>query len=475
MFILAFAAFNFLASFTTLYSKDLPGVTRIDRTSPTRTMVEVQANASTASGYPIPSVELTSMPRWIQNYFEWHKEMRNKFPGDELFTNENAPKLLIRTCSGSESCGGLHDRLGKLPWDMYLANQTERILLLNWCKPVPLEEFLVPNEFDWSIPSSVAKFFEGADACSGRVNRMTNFFEGFNSNRPTESFWQNDLDASLERVNHGSFAKQRIIKFSLLGDDVPLQERLRKAGEADFLDWTSSSFGRLFWLFFQPAPGLKRELDTVYQKLNSSANNYLAVHCRVRHPKAVPVGGLMEAKDPAAGGPDKVGLLWDGESRRFAIEIATRALQCAATILENPEEPLYFYSDSSDLVNYIAKDLQDDEFLAKNSSLFAKSPADTAALKTVQRHRIVALDAVSETLHIDRQPGFPASAYYASFVDLLVAIHARCVVVGVGNFALFAAKLSANPCVLQHQKEVWGAEGVKHRIAKQCLLDTKSS
>mgnify|MGYP001179201784 CR=1 FL=1 len=38
------------------------------------------------------------LPKWITDYVKWHQEVRAKFPGDELFTNKDAPKLLVRTC-----------------------------------------------------------------------------------------------------------------------------------------------------------------------------------------------------------------------------------------------------------------------------------------------------------------------------------------------------------------------------------------
>ena len=100
------------------------------------------------------------LPKWITDYVKWHQEVRAKFPGDELFTNKDAPKLLVRTCLGI--CGGLHDRLGQLPWDIYLAMRLNRVLLMAWSRPKELEHFLLPpivNDeqtlaIDWTIPES---------------------------------------------------------------------------------------------------------------------------------------------------------------------------------------------------------------------------------------------------------------------------------------------------------------------------------
>jgi hypothetical protein len=79
------------------------------------------------------------LPIWIQEYMTWHREMRNKYQGKAIIEDINAPPVLVRTCLGL--CGGLHDRLGQLPLDLYLAYKTKRVLLLKWIKPQPLGTF----------------------------------------------------------------------------------------------------------------------------------------------------------------------------------------------------------------------------------------------------------------------------------------------------------------------------------------------
>jgi hypothetical protein len=81
------------------------------------------------------------LPIWIQEYMAWHREMRNKYKGNAIIEDINAPPVLVRTCLGL--CGGLHDRLGQLPLDLYLAYKTKRVLLIRWIKPQPLGTFLI--------------------------------------------------------------------------------------------------------------------------------------------------------------------------------------------------------------------------------------------------------------------------------------------------------------------------------------------
>jgi len=328
-----------------------------------------------------------------------------------------------------------------------------------------LEEFLVPNGLlDWSVPPEMQDFF--GESCSGRVNHLTDFFKGFKAARPRPGFWETEFDEGVERAVSGSFVSEKVLKIQILGDDLHLQKLLKRAHETDMLEWTTPSYSQIFWIFFKPSPGLQQELDDVYDGLHLTPNEYSAVHCRVRHPKATAV--LLDSKYTKAGGPDRAGLKWDGESRSFAIETATRALQCLATVTEAPDMPVYFYSDSEDLVHYMAHELADPNFTIASNASFR---VEAAARKAVQPTRVVGRRIDSETLHIDRQAGHPPAAYYASFVDLLVAARAKCIAMGVGNYAMFASKLSGNShCLVQYQGEAWGDEGVKGKVAQQCKL-----
>jgi hypothetical protein len=140
-----------------------------------------------------------SLPLWIRNYLSWHQKMRTRFPGKLLFEDPKAPKLLVRTCLGV--CGGLHDRLGQLPWDLYLANQTGRVLLIHWHRPTPLEHFLLPNELDWRVPNepTMAGWFptnnETVVPRKGlhTVRSIPELFAGYSSDRPTDEFWNKSL------------------------------------------------------------------------------------------------------------------------------------------------------------------------------------------------------------------------------------------------------------------------------------------
>jgi hypothetical protein len=397
------------------------------------------------------------LPRWIQEYFQWHSEMRAKYPGESLLTDPSAPNILLRSCLGL--CGGLNDRLGQLPWDLYLANQTKRIYLIRWERPKPLENFLVPNMINWTYPLIID---DSKDKKAGmnKIRSYSTLFDPDTEDRPEQGFWDKLLEAGIERARSGALKNEKVLRHRLLGhlNEDLLEERLRQLGETDMLHHTPS-FGKIFYAFFQPSDGVKEQLDAVYSELNIAPREYSAVHCRVRHPKATAANVHVKGKNenyPA----DKTGLPWTGETKDFAVAIATHALQCARTLTKTPDEPIYFFSDSNDLAQYVAHDLKNPAFLQGNATLF-QNKHDAAAMQVVANANIVSREQSMENAHIDRQKGRDPPAYFATFVDLFLAINARCVTYGIGFYAIFATKISGIQCKLLYQEEQWGKNGEK--------------
>lgn len=431
-------------------------------------------------------VLLSNLPHWIQDYVQWHARMRKKFPGMQLMTDPKAPKILLRTCLGI--CGGLHDRLGQLPWDLYLANATGRILLLAWQRPQMLEHFLIPNHptlLDWTVP---VEFKVGFDDMH-RVRNFTQLFQGMPEDHPTDEFWNTSVDQALERAIRGEFKDVKVLRHRLLGHlgEGHLQERINKAvgiqattpTKREQLDMTnlvhvSPQFGRIFWLFFRPSVLVEQWVKQIMadptstngELLSLKPQQYSAVHCRVRHPKSLATNKKFLGKNPSHP-PDKTGLPWEGDARNFAIHIAKTSLQCSADILslQRLKQPIYFLADSNDLVKHVVRELNPNlnSSLRKNHSSILIDPV---LYNLTQSLTIKARDVSEETVHLDLQKGRPPSAYYATFVDLLMVIHASCVVYGVGYYASFGAKISGTKCQYVYQQEAWGHQAPK--MAQAC-------
>ncbi|KAL7577414.1 hypothetical protein ACA910_004704 [Epithemia clementina (nom. ined.)] len=480
--------------------------------------------------------------------------MRRQFPGPALFTDPRAPKLLIRTCLGL--CGGLHDRLGQLPWDLYLAQQTHRVLLLHWHRPVSLEHFLQPPttttttatstkwSLDWRVPPEIPGFFPKSywDAATNTtqyrrvvsrsdMNVVRNGYPDMflqaaggelAEQRPTLEFWHTEFPRALEQAKT---SQHNILRHRLLGHlhESILEDRLRQQqqqqqqqqhpdptvgdeGDAYWNVHAAPWFGRIFDLFFQPSPAVQAELERVRRdelhlsstSLTMSSSSLDGVHVRVRHPKATPQNVLVKGKNQEYTA-DKSGLPWSGETRAFAIAMATHALACADTLQplqQSPQlsnqssqrqrqrqrrrRPIYLFSDSNDLVTYFAQQLQDPQYLAHHAQDFETQPADRAALAWMQSHYnhhnatqpsttppiLVARNvSTTENVHLDRQKGRPPEAYFGTFVDLYLARQATCVTFGIGYYAVFATKLSGTTCKLLYQDDAWSSSSSRNSHA----------
>ena len=219
--------------------------------------------------------ELANFPNWIQNYVRWHQEIRQKYPGMKLFTDPEAPKLLIRTCLGI--CGGLHDRLGQLPFDLFLANQTQRLLLIGWQRPRELENFLLPNVVDWSIPKEAHFGFDDIRT----VRNYTELFGGYDEDHPDDEFWNVHFDEALKRANEGAYKDIRILRHRILGHirESELERRLVQLNE-DPKVHEAPTFGMIFWLFFRPSEVIDHMFRQIMRGLHLVPNEYSAVHCR---------------------------------------------------------------------------------------------------------------------------------------------------------------------------------------------------
>lgn len=412
------------------------------------------------------------LPEWVTNYIKWHNEMRAKYPGKEIIENPNAPKTLTRICLGL--CGGLHDRLGQLPLDLYLANQTQRVLLIKWQKPQPLEEFLIPPSYsslpsktgwslDWTFPKNIEGWGTNCISLNDCARQVRNqpFLPGNVQNHKNfggPEKYVELIENDIEMLNSGSFKDTKDVTFTILGhlSEDYLERKLKELGETDMIHNTPT-FGNIFHTFFVPHPNIQREIDSVSNKLGLVENEYTIAHCRVRHPKAYAKGETFNGEFIA--NADKTGLPFEGRFKDSALNIATRSIKCAAKELpyDVDQHPIYFMSDSSDLVTYFAHNLTDSKFVSSHPEWFqAQTSANYTAKELLSHYNVVARDQNIQNAHIDKNKGRPPEAYYATFVDLYLGIRARCVSFGIGCYAMFAMKISNTHCKIRYAREEWG-------------------
>ena len=444
----------------------------INKPEPAFPAIPSQLEDLASSSYNVTTLydqtpDLSTFPEWIQTYVKWHQDVRKKYPGMKLFTDPQAPKVLVRLCLGR--CGGLHDRLGQLPWDLYLANQTGRVLLMGWYCPMALEEFMVPNVLDWSIPDEVAWNGVCTDVHTdatheSKVKNIPKFFEGYSEVNPNQLFWKTELDICIERANTGEYKDEKVLRHILLGHvaEEELEQRLAALGQTPKIH-EAPIFGALFWLFFKPSPPVDLQFRRSLSSVQLEPNYYSAVHCRVRHPKAFPQNSSLHR---LADRLDRNGLPWKGEARSFALDTATRALSCSMNI---SQDPIYFLSDSSDLAQHVAVDLKNQSWLRQYPGMIDPS------LQSVVNHSqgVFSREVSEANFHIDRQKKHKTTEYYGTFLDLLFVVHAKCVTYGIGYYAVFATKISGTECKLIYQEEEWGKSGgsVKAKKTPVCTDD----
>ena len=424
-----------------------------------------------------------SLPKWITSYAAWHNEMRKAYPGSSIFTDPNAPPIIIRYCG--LNCGGLHDRLGQFPMDVYIANQTRRVFFYWWEKPLSMEEFLLPNTlFNWTIPTEIQ------DSLNLKKDHRRLFKHIMHDAHFSISNWSQLVDEGIERARYGRYKDDKILRHAIQAhrNEHILESKLKELGEVDTI-CSTSTYGNLFRALFKPVPQIENQIQALHQNLNLLKDNYIAVHLRVRHPSGIPETerddilvskkqGVLDDKTGNFAGDqrevetgihsaDRQGLLWSGKSKDYAVSLTTRALQCSQTVPNySHTEPIYLFSDSSDLVHYFTKELPnklttnriDDGNVRRGSPkqsmkdkfLELQTWAATKGMNVISRPNITH----EENYHIDLQRGHPVQSYYATFVDLFVASQARCVLYGCGRYGKFAAKLSGNSCELWYQDNV---------------------
>jgi hypothetical protein len=437
-----------------------------------------------------------SLPHWIIEYISWHDRMRRLFPGTLLWTHPHAPNILLRYCA--KRCGGLHDRLGNLPWDLYLANQTRRIYMILWFHPFSLQDFLQPPApvqhgmpfLNWTVPWN-APYLQN----ERQVKRAKLQFLFSN-----KTFRQN-VSLAIAAATTGELAHEKVLLHQFLGHlhEEELEHRLQQLHQETDMIHHTPSFGKLFHTLFQPVPSLMQRLQDIITTTTTSttathhqqqqlqqqphvplpllqAYHYAAVHCRVRHPRnfkpgQVARGKIQPGQVVASGNADKAGLLFEGELRLQAIAIAQHAVQCTMLMQrltmtmddhhQRQLEPIYFFADSEDLVHYMVH--QDDD---ASINYFANSSSNSNRTTTTITHSnnntnhhmahvasLVSRPLLHPTVHLDRQWNASMASVQDIFLDLYIAMGANCVAFGIGNFGYMASKLSfyARQCRWQHQ------------------------
>ena len=131
------------------------------------------------------------------------------------------------------------------------------------------------------------------------------------------------------------------------------------------------------------------------------------------------------------------------------IDVGTHAINCTNRMRAHESEPVYFFSDSEDLVRHMAAPLQD-SLVNGNASL--SEQRSNVIKETISPGRIVSRDLYKKTVHLDLEDAPDVSYFYGTFVDLYLGVAARCVSFGIGNYAYLSTRISNTKCLQTHER-----------------------
>lgn len=227
---------------------------------------------------------LERLPLWAKEYFDWHEDQRKLLNE----TNWRNFKYLVMQCVREDDhCGGISDRLKPLPLLLLMAHRCKRIFLIWWTRPYPLEEFLVPNAINWTVPEYIPL------AISNENGKLVT------SNR---------------RILRWSKSEETIIRSKVQSFE---------GGQLTYENETDSTYNEvfhdLFRLVFDPSPTIARILRREIAEAGLVPGHYAVAHYRAFYARA---------------------------SRRpqFIIKSTLNAINCASQL--RPGGPIFFASDS---------------------------------------------------------------------------------------------------------------------------------
>jgi hypothetical protein len=391
---------------------------------------------------------------WIQEYLFWHNEMRLKFPQADIFNDPNAPEVAISYQYRSR--GGFTDRFKDIGHLMQQCHQTQRVLFLVWYQaPRALEEFLVPNLFNWSLPYQM---------------QLTN-------SEKLQAF--GDANKKLKLLENG------------------------KPSLGNFLH----PFPVIWHSFFRPSGRVQTLIDEAMSVHQLRTNQFDAVHLRLGHPAFVRQAAFTEENKHS----DKFGYAFYKDDKSVqAMDSASHAVECAQWLATTSTQyvdsnsnsnsttfPLYFYADSPALIQTVVNSSSFYQRYTYTNSLDSEELSTSYYLSDAIR---TALNRLTNTTrnypnriegrtnasisHLarkvyggidhdeDDEDDEDLDAFCDTFVDLYIGAQARCISIGVGRFAYAAAKISGTTCLTRHfrsSKKVaakWGMTGVMQRVPK---------
>lgn len=326
-----------------------------------------------------------SLPPWMEDYFEWHYQTRKILNESNC---ESYKYLLLRCLMRNKKCSGASDRLQTIPTAIRLASDAGRLLFIQWERPAPLEEFLLPaGKLDWRLPAWL-------DEQLNMQNRTVFRLSDNNAHR-FDKITQTVV--AVKTIRGNQYYRDRILP-----------------GEPSF-----ESVYRFVWRsVFRPSRPVAEAIRQEMQALSLVPDQYVAAHVRSLY--------VYNTTDTGEEG---------------------HAIDCASQ--QQPGWPIYFASDSVATTRQAIAYAQSKS--SSSSSSNNKNNTIVVARRGNQDplHLDRGRDFLSPS---EDWKNRSAADFYDIFVDLYLLSLSRCVSYGAGGYGNLASLLSYNrSCAINHR------------------------
>lgn len=341
-----------------------------------------------------PSVTSKPLPKWLQNYFAWHQQQVAALTAETL----PATNFLIMYAPFGSKSGGMTDRVRPFPVMLRIAAENNRVLLIRWERPYPLEEYLLPplvGGCNWSVPSllvpnnnddrqnqrmslpvpltDMERIYKAAHATDQHV--VTTNYQSWNYG---ELFYKDLLKKDAAKLTAAAPGGVVVVNNINNSNNTIVEE------EPDLI----TLYRDIWKVMFRPSPPVEKKIYRNLNALQLVPGEFATVHIRA----------LYAVKERSA---------------HDILGIVTNALNCVSTL--RPGGPFFVASDSLLAIQM--------------------------AMAYAEHHRVTLVTATHERepLHIEfynaSDATLTAADFYDGFVDMYIMAATRCVAHGKGGFA----------------------------------------
>lgn len=377
---------------------------------------------------------LDALPKWFRDYTQWnHQVTPEGYVQSNFDNNYNSTKYLVLTCLPQDKkCGGLTDRLRALPFFLFAAKRTSRVLCIHWAKPFPLEYFLIPPQggIEWRCPAELGRLLDYTKRARMQPNVPIKVWHTCD---PKEvKLKQCNENVFEEITNSDSKFIITAVKKNSHGRINAMNEVAQRHSYKEIMprlhNWDCPDMiGDMFRVMFEPVQPLAVQINATMTRLGLVEKQYVTAHTRSRYPSPA-LGANLE--DPFGFDKDG-GYKWEGKLKKHIVDLVLNALHCVHLL--QPDLPILFLADDENTVEF-----------ASNGFKHRKKKYNFNPI-VIQREQ--------SPKHFDTSTKNYKNLeeFYPVFEDLLIMGGSKCVSHGLGSFGSLGAGLTGNKCRALHR------------------------